>query len=69
MPDPTSNAEVVNDIPPGTQPANGALPGTVVSFRPVAFNAQTLWQSPCFWIVVGAGITLLAMWTFTRKRS
>ena len=62
----TSTTEVVNDIPPGAQPLNGQ---TVVSLRPVAFNAQTLWQSPCFWMVIGAGLTLLAMWTFTRKRN
>lgn len=67
MPD-TPTAEVVNDIPPGTQNVNGG-PQTVVSLKPVAFNAQTLWQSPCFWMVIGAGLTLLALYTFSKKRN
>jgi hypothetical protein len=51
-------------MPDGTSTDPGQ---TVVSLKPVAFNASTLWQSPCFWMVIGSGLTLLAMWTF-RKR-
>jgi len=57
-----ADPQVVRDDPdPDPQPR------TTVSFLPIAFNAQTLWQSPCFWMVVGSALTLAAIWTFNRK--
>ena len=35
--------------------------------RPVAFNAATTFQSPFFWIVVGAGVALAACYFIKRK--
>lgn len=50
-------------------PGHEAPPqGTTVSFLPVTFNAQTLWQSPCFWMVIGSGLTLLAIYTLGRRK-
>ena len=43
-------------------------PRTTVSFLPVAFNAQTLWQSPCFWMVIGSALTLAAICVLNKSR-
>ncbi len=69
------NTTIVDDIPPGTRrmdglgqdPANGAALGTTVSLRPVRFSLESIWESPCFWIVVGSALTLFAVYTLRKK--
>lgn len=58
---------MVDSVPDGTVPVNGVSPMTV-SLRPVQFNAASLWESPCFWMLAGAGMTLIALYIFTKKR-
>ncbi len=41
--------------------------GTTVSLLPVRFDMQTIWQSPCFWMVVGSALTLFAVYTLRKK--
>lgn len=64
-------AEVVNEIPADAIPVNGdgvtQPPQTTVSFRPVRFTATSLWESPCFWIVIGSALTLLAIHAMRKK--
>jgi hypothetical protein len=63
---------IVNEVPPDARPINGlgtdpAQGQTTVSLRPVAFSAETIWQSPCFWMVVGSALTLFAVYTLRKK--
>ena len=68
------NTTIVDDIPSGAKtvnglgqdPASGAL-GTTVSLRPVRFSLESIWESPCFWIVVGSALTLFAVYTLRKK--
>ncbi len=64
-------ADVVNDIPPGTRTVNpdGSVhpPETTVSFQPVRFSCETLWQSPCFWMVIGSVGTLAVLYFWRKK--
>jgi len=64
MPEPATNEDPTNVT---VMPEPGQQPRATVSFLPVAFNAQTLWQSPCFWMLLGAGVTLAAVWAFRKK--
>ena len=69
------NATIVDDIPDGTKPVNGlgqdptGATGqqTTVSLRPVQFSLAAIWESPCFWIVVGSALTLFAVYTLRKK--
>lgn len=58
--------DLVNEVPPDARPINGE-PQTTVSLRPIRFTAASLWESPCFWIVVGSALTLLAIHALKRK--
>jgi hypothetical protein len=63
---------IVNDIPPGTKPINGlgADPsdaGGVASLRPVRFSLESIWESPCFWMLAGAALALFAVYTLKKK--
>ena len=58
---------IVNDVPPDATQLNAQGQPVQVSLRPVQFNAASLWESPCFWIVIGSGLTLLAIYVLKRK--
>lgn len=59
--------EIVNEVPPDARPVNGNGE-TTVSFRPVRFTAASLWESPCFWIVIGSALTLLAIHAIGKRK-
>ncbi len=69
------NTTIVDDIPAGAKPVNGlgqdpgagGVLGTTVSLRPVRFSLESIWESPCFWIVVGSALTLFAVYTLRKK--
>lgn len=61
-------AEFVNEVPADARPVNGQPPETTVSLSPVRFSAASLWESPCFWLVIGSALTLLAIHTLQKKR-
>jgi hypothetical protein len=64
MPESAEDQQPVN-----ITPMPDAQRQTTVSFLPVAFNAQTLWQSPCFWMVIGSALTLAAIYVLSKRRT
>lgn len=58
-----SQTEVVNDIPSGTR----EMGQTEISLRPVRFNGASVWESPFFWMFVGVGLTMAAIWAVKKK--
>lgn len=63
----TGQTEIVNDIPAGAQPVGGDGRAIVTGFRPVCWNLQTVWESPFFWLVMGAGLAIVGMWAVKKK--
>lgn len=67
------NTTIVDDIPAGAKnvnglgadPANGN--GITMSLRPVRFSMESIWESPCFWMLLGAGLTLTAIYVLRKK--
>jgi hypothetical protein len=55
------------DVDSAGNPTGTTVSATDAMREPVRFNAQTTFQSPFFWIVVGAGIAALGYYLIRKK--
>lgn len=65
---PTNNTNQAAGGQTEVVPEDGSRYGqTIIGLRPVQWSMATVWESPFFWMIVGAGLTLGAIYLAKKK--